>query len=447
MWHTRRGGLAIVLMVALAAGCAGPGATSGPTERAQVSPRSETPGPTATPGISGLAIAAVDRIEADPADAGRAATAVNDVGFDLLRAATHPNDNAVLSPASIVLALAMARPGARGETATEMDEVMRDVASDEHAAWLNALEAALAARSGTFQDAQDKNADVLLRIVNAPFAQSDYDWQPAYLDALASRFGAGVRLVDYINDAEAVRLTINAWVDEQTERRIPELLEQGIVDDLTRIVLVNAVYLKAAWQAPFEKERTKPGAFRLLDGSTVSVPMMHRSYAPVGFASGEGWIAVDIPYVGKQLSMTIVVPDDLLEFQQGLDAATFSIIVDALESGSVLLTMPKFAVESKLELREALAAMGMPSAFDDRRADFSGMTLEERLIIKAVVHQANIDVDEEGTEAAASTAVIGGVVSLPPSVVVDRPFLFALRDRATGTILFLGRVVEPEVGD
>jgi serpin B len=394
---------------------------------------------------SGIAIAAVPRASAAPADAALAGTAINDFGLDLLAAATKPGENAVLSPASIALALAMARAGARGDTAAEMDEVMRGVASDDHASWLNALDAVLAARSGTFKDRFDKDADVLLRIANQSFAQSGFPWEAAYLDALAARFGAGVRLVDYANDYEAARRAINAWVDERTERRIPELLEAGTLDDLTRLVLVNAIYLKAAWFSPFEEEASGPGGFYLLDGSRIDVPTMHHT-AGFRYAVGGDWQAVELPYVGRQLAMLIIVPGNLPAFEAALDGAALDAIVSELEDQRVKLSLPRFGIESKLDLNAVLTAMGMPLAFDPDRADFSGITAIRDLYISGVIHQANIDVDEEGTEAAAATGVVMGLTSMPPEpvpVTVDHPFLFALRDLETGAILFLGRVVEP----
>lgn len=428
--------IAAVVSAALLAAC-----TGGPAS-----------GPTPTPALGGIVgtgdqvIAAVARVRADPGDAILAAEAINDFGLELLRSGTPAGDNAVLSPASIALALAMTRPGARGETARQMDDVMRAVASDDHATWLNALEAALGARNGTFQNISNKDAEVILRIANAPFAQRDYPWRPEYLDALATRFGVGVRLVDYMTDVEGARREINAWVEEQTEERIPELLEPGILNELTRLVLVNAIYLKAPWFKPFNAEATTDAPFHRLDGSTVTVPTM-RGTGGFSYADGDGWWAVELPYAGRDLAMTIIVPDDLGAFEASLDGAVFSGIVGQLELSHLFVWLPKFGIETQLKLKDALSELGMPIAFDPDAADFSGMTTEEQLVIAEVVHQANIDVDEEGTEAAAATAVVIEAVSMPEEVKVDRPFLFAVRDVPTGAILFLGRVVEPEIRD
>jgi serpin B len=390
-------------------------------------------------------MAEVKRLVADPADALLAADAINEFGLELLREAAAQDSNAVLSPASIVLALAMARAGARGDTAAEMDEVLRGAASDEHASWLNALDAALAARSGTFKDRFNKDADVLLRIANQSFAQADFPWEPAYLDALAARFGAGLRLVDYVQNAEGARRDVNAWVADRTEGRIPELLPQGSVDSATRLVLANAIYLKAAWANPFDEDASGLAPFARLNGTRTDVPTMHDT-AGYRYAAGDDWQAVELPYVGGQLAMLVVLPDNLPAFERALDGDRLGAITAVLEDRRVKLSLPRFGIETKVDLAEVLTAMGMPLAFDAGRADFTGITPVDDLCISAVIHQANIDLDEEGTEAAAATGVIAGVTSMPPEPVpmtVDRPFLFALRDVETGAILFLGRVVEP----
>jgi serpin B len=394
-----------------------------------------------------LARADLPRASTAPADAVSAGAALNAFGLDLYRAVADGKTNAVLSPASIALALGMARAGAVGATATEMDAVMHDLASEAHATWLNALEAALSERSGTFKDASGQDLPVALRIANAPFAQQGMPLQQAYLDSLASRYGAGLRLVDYRNETERARSLINTWVADQTEDRIPELLAAGVLTPATRLALVNAIYLKAPWATAFPAEATESGLFSRADGSTVQVPLMATT-AALRYAAGTGWRAVEIPYVGGSLAMTIIVPEDLAGFEETLSPAGLAGITDSLEEAQVSLTLPRFGIETRAELADVLAALGMPSAFDDR-ADFSGITTAERLEISDVVHQANIDVDEKGTEAAAATAVVMRATAAPAEPVtmrVDRPFLFAVRDVPTGAILFLGRVGDPAIG-
>ncbi len=423
------------LVLALVAGCGASGA----------------PGPSSSGTTAGdieLAAVNIAHLTGSDEDAASAGKAINAFGLALYQrlAADDPSANLVVSPTSVALALSMARAGARGQTAAEMDAVLRNLATDEHAAWVAALDSLLNARTGTFPDRSGDPQDVTLRIVNAPFAQRGFALETPYIEALGERFGAGLRLVDYINAAEAARVAINGWVKEQTERRIPELLAEGTVNDLTRLVLVNAIYLKAAWQVPFVEGGTVPAPFTRLDGTTVDVQMMQTS-SELPYASGDGWRAVELPYVGGKLSMLVIVPDDLAAFEASLDGAALAGMVDGLAARTVQLGLPKFGTETHLDLKDILAGLGMPTAFTED-ADFTGITREDRLLISAVIHQANIDVDEKGTEAAAATAVILQAVSAPLDIVtltVDRPFLFALRDMETGAVLFLGRVADPSV--
>jgi serine protease inhibitor len=399
------------------------------------------------PGNVAMARSDASRAAADPAAAGAAGKAIDAFGFDLFRsvAAGDPTADLVISPASIAIALAMARAGAHGETADQMDAVLRALGSDGGAAGINALDQALAARSGSFKGRDNASHDLALRIANAPFAQRDTVFQPAFLDALASRFGAGVRLVDYKSDAEGARRQINGWVNDATEKRIPELLTPGILDALTRLVLVNAIYLKAPWETPFSPEATEAAPFTRLDGSSVDVPTMFLQES-FEYAEGPGWRAVELPYVGGSLAMTIIVPDDMAAYEQQLDTDSFAALTAALGPHEVDLTLPRFEIETKADLAALLGELGMPLAFDPDRADFSGITAQEQLFIAHVVHQANISVDEKGTEAAAATGVVMSTTAMPAEIVrmhIDRPFLFALRDLPTEAILFLGRVLDP----
>ena len=310
---------------------------------------------------------------------------------------------------------------------------------------INSLDRSLADLSGTYTGPDGSQQKLTLRIANAPFAQAGMTWEQAYLDTLASRFGAGLRLVDYKQDSAGACRAINGWVSDQTEARIPHLLAS--LDASTRLVLVNAIYLKAPWLKPFDEGSTTDSPFTRMDRSQVSVPMMSAGLSEAKYASGTGWQAVEIPYANTALAMTIIVPDDLDTFESGLDFIRFGQVAAALAPASVDLSMPRFKIETKTELSSALSGMGMPLAFDPNRADFSGMTTQERLFISQVVHQANISVDEKGTEASAATAVVMAAASAPSNtpvpVHVDRPFIFAIRDTRTGAILFLGRVTDP----
>ncbi|HEX7492051.1 MAG TPA: serpin family protein [Candidatus Limnocylindrales bacterium] len=393
----------------------------------------------------GVASSQATRGAGSSSEAVRAAAAVDAFGFDFYDAVLTSGGNSVVSPVSIALALSMAQAGGKGETATQMDKVLRSALGSGNGNGINSLDQALAGLSGTYKVPGKSDQTLSLRIANAPFAQSGEQWQQAYLDTLASKYGAGIRLGDFGADPAAAVKTINGWVNDQTEKRIPKLLDS--LDAATRLVLVNAIYLKAPWLKPFDKGLTADAPFTRLNGAQVSVPTMRGLLSEAKYASGSGWQAVEIPYVNTSLAMTIVLPDDLATFEKGLDAARFGGITAALQNAHVDLTLPHFKIETKSDLASVLAGMGMPLAFDPDKADFSGMTTQERLFITKVIHQANISVDEDGTEASAATAVAMAAGASPPTqqvtVKVDKPFLFAVRDTGTGAILFLGRVTDP----
>ena len=401
-------------------------------------------------GCSGQAAAIAEatsqatRVPGSPPAATQGAAAVDAFGFDFYKSGLTSGGNAVVSPASIVLALSMAQEGARGQTAAQMDATLHSAAGSGGGNGINSLDLALTGLSGAFKDSDGKDQQLTLRIANAPFAQNGLQLQQPFLEALSSRYGAGLRLVDFKSDPDSACKLIDGWVSDQTEARIPKLLDS--LDAATRLVLVNAIYLKAPWQTPFDSSNTKNSPFTRPNGSQVSVPTMSLNLSAGRYASGSGWQAVELPYAGRSLAMTIVVPDDLAAFGASLDASRFSQITTALQQAAVDLTLPRFKIETKSDLSSALARMGMPLAFDPDRADFSGITTQEQLYISKVIHQANISVDEKGTEASAATAVQMETTAMPSRQVtlhVDRPFLFAVRDTRTGAILFLGRVVDP----
>ncbi|MFN2229513.1 MAG: serpin family protein [Anaerolineae bacterium] len=365
--------------------------------------------------------------------------------LELYQVLRKDHENLFYSPYSISVALALAYAGARGETEQQMADAMHYTLSQErlHAAF-NALDQALASRG---EGAMGKDGQAFqLHVANAIWGQQDYSFLDAYLDVLALNYGAGLRLVDFVKAPEEARVTINDWVSEQTEGRIEDLIPAGAIDALTRLVLTNAIYFNAAWAKPFDEKQTEDGSFRLLDGSQVTVPMM-KQVESLGYAMGKGYQAVELPYDGNELSMVILVPDEgqFGAFEDALDADRLEGIVQDLRYVQVALSMPQFKIESSMSLADALAAMGMPAAFSDD-ADFSGMTGNHDLAISDVVHKAFVSVDESGTEAAAATAVIMKLTAMPAeplTVTIDRPFIFAIRDIQTGSLLFVGRVVDP----
>ena len=362
--------------------------------------------------------------------------------------ADEPGD-LVFSPASIHIAMAMALAGAEGDTEAQIAAALGVDGIDParlHDA-LNALDALLEARNRVEppQDGEDRKVE--LSIVNSLWGQSGFAFEQAFLDLLAANYGAGLRVVDFKTAAEEARGAINDWVAEQTNDRITELLPEGAVDELTRLVLTNAVYLDATWGTPFDPEATSDEAFVLLDGFEVAAPTMHGKVA-ARYARGDGWQAVDLPYTGNELSMLVVVPDvgRFEEIEDRLASGLIDEVRAALAETEVQLSLPKFEIRTQADLNAALGALGISDAFDPGRADFTGISTEERLYISGVLHEAFIAVDEAGTEAAAATAVIIGTTSAPIEVVeldVNRPFLFALQDRESGAVLFLGRVLDP----
>jgi len=401
-------------------------------------------GKSTTPGKVGSAKGQAARVTSG-ADPTAAAAAINAFAGDLYDrlVATDPTANLVFSPASIALALAMTSAGAKGTTLQEMDAVLHitDPAAIHRS--MNGLSAALeglnrsedlTAQGGTGKD------EVQLSIANSLWGQADLKWEQAFLDLLSSEYGAGMELVDYQADAEGARTAINAWVKEQTKGRIPTLLSPGVITADSRLTLVNAIYLKANWADKFEKSLTTKETFHAPKGD-VQVDMMHTE-RHLGYAKGDGWQAVDVPYVFGTLSLTMAIGDTTdAKLPTGDEAFA------ALDTHLVALGMPKFDIETSTDLAEVLSALGMPTAFTDK-ADFSGMTTAEQLLIAAVIHRANITVDEEGTEAAAATAVgMAGTAAPAPedtvTLTIDRPFTFWLHDTANQTIVFAGRINDP----
>jgi serine protease inhibitor len=365
--------------------------------------------------------------------------------LDLYQALKGQPGNLFFSPYSISQALAMTYAGARGETEQQMAKVLRfNLPQAGLHLSFKSLGQELAQRG---EGAQGQDAKGFrLNVVNALWGQQGYQFLPAFLDLLSQNYGAGMQFVDYVNAAEQARTTINDWVSQQTEGKIKDLIPAGVLDSLTRLVLTNAIYFNAAWATPFDKGATQEGAFTLLDGSQVQVPMMKQTES-LGYAEGEGYQAVELPYDGRELSMIVLLPakSQFKAFEGSLDAAQVEAILRELAPGQIALTMPRFKFDSEFSLKDRLSQMGMPLAFTSD-ADFSGMTGNRELSISAVLHKAFVSVDEAGTEAAAATAVVVGLTSAPASpveVTIDRPFLFLIRDVKTGAVLFLGRVVDP----
>lgn len=368
----------------------------------------------------------------------------NIFALDMYQSLASQDGNLIYSPFSISLALAMTYAGARGETESQMADVLHFNGQNIHPSF-NALDLALIQRGESTDQDQEP---MQLNIANAVWAEQTYPFVQEFLDTVAVNYGAGIRLADFISQYESVRKEINGWVEEQTKDKIKNLLAEGTLNPRTRMVLVNAIYFKADWLTTFDPNSTYDAPFYLLDGSETQVKMMAEGLYGIPFISGGGYQAIELPYAGGTAAMTIIVPDEgnFTAFESTLDATKLNEILNAMQPASVQLGLPKFQFESQFSLPNQLSALGMVDAFDPNLADFSGMTGNRDLFISDVIHKAFVAVDEKGTEAAAATAVIMELAMAPMFenvLTIDRPFIFIIRDTISGQILFMGRVVNP----
>lgn len=346
-------------------------------------------------------------------------------------------DNLFYSPYSISLALAMTYAGARGETADQMAETLHFTLppAELHERFYELNQGLNSSAAGD---------DFTLQIANSLWAQTGYPFRNEFLSLLADFYESELREVDFADpDArEQARQTINDWVSDETQGKIEELFAEGVLNAMTRLVLANAIYFKAEWEQPFQPV-PEPREFTLLDGEAVMAPMMTRR-AVTGYNAGADYEALQLAYKGERVEMVILLPapGEFAGFEAALDAARIEEILQDLAQADIRLTMPKFEYESSFALAETLAAMGMPNAFMEGLADFSAMT-DGDLFLSHVEHKAYVAVDELGTEAAAATGVVAEATSVPQLVTIDRPFLFLIRDRESGVVLFAGRVLDP----
>jgi serpin B len=344
------------------------------------------------------------------------------------------------SPYSISNALAMTYAGARGNTAAEMKKTLGFRLPDDR---LHPAFGTLIARL----HGDVKNRSFQLTVANRLWGQKDYGFLRGFSKIGSDHYGAGLEEVDYIKATEEARKRINDWVEQQTQQKIKDLIAEGILDDMTRLVLTNAIYFKAPWASPFEARNTKPGDFQLAGGKTVQVPMMRQKWR-TDYADLGDFTMVKLPYENGQQSMIVLLPkkvEGLPELEKRLSAENLAQWTEKLRDHEVDVKFPKFKVAAEFSLKDVLKNMGMRDAFVFGKADFSGMATREMLYITAVLHKAFVDVNEAGTEAAAATAVVIGTRSLPKEATfhADHTFLFLIRDEASGTILFMGRVADP----
>ncbi|MFH1748262.1 MAG: serpin family protein [Planctomycetota bacterium] len=346
--------------------------------------------------------------------------------------------NLFLSPHSVSTALAMTYAGARGATGTEMAHVLHFLLK------LDQLHPAFAELESSLRlDGQDPH--VALHTANGLWGQQGYGFLQEFRDLCAAHYGAGFREVDFAQAPDSVRRRINTWVARQTHEKIQELLRPGDITADTALVLTNAIYFKGAWASQFDSARTAEGAFKLDAERQVTVPMM-KQLGKFPFATYEQVNVLELPYAGDRLSMVLILPKEvngLRAVEQTLTGANLERWLAGLNEQPVRVSMPRFELDYRADLTQTLQALGMAEAFAPGRADFSGMTGRSGLFISMVIHQAQLVVHEQGTQASAATAVVKKGISLLSEFVVDHPFIFLIRDRQTGSILFLGRVLNP----
>jgi serpin B len=354
------------------------------------------------------------------------------------------SSNIVFSPYSITQAFALLAPGANGNTLSGIEQALSfPLPQDRLNAAFNKLDLLLMSEGTGAMTAAGEQLPIL-RNANAIWGQVGLSILPSYLDTLAVNYGAGMYLVDFINATEDARGTINSWVESQSNNRIQNLIPEGGVTDLTRIVLTNAIWFKASWSSQFSEASTTNQSFFNQSGSTSSVPFMYQMFT-VSYAQADSCQAVDIPYAGNNFSMLVIMPDPgtFDAFLSSLTTTVLGDITNHLAAQEVGLSLPKFTFTEVADLGSILQSLGMTDAFNPNTADFSGIDGNRDLFIKDVFHQAFISVDEFGTEAAAATAiVVGPGVALPQlTFTIDHPYIFIIREIQTGSILFLGKVV------
>jgi len=427
---------AFALIAVIFAGCTGPG-EPGPSIEATLTPTVTvaTPLIPTPPELPGSETSVVD---------GNNRFAL-DLYALLADDPTHRDDNLFFSPFSISSALAITYEGARGTTVEEIRSVFHFPENQ------TVMRSGFA---GIISGINSKANAYMLRTANALWAEQTYPFLAGYISAAEQHYGVKTTNLDFINKPEDSRVAINTWVEDQTEDRIKDLLQPGTIDPFTRLVITNAIYFKGTWVKQFDENKTTDADFRTGTGKTVEVRMMERTDEDAVFLYAETDMlqALSMPYEsgdGKDLSMLVLLPknDDISLVEESLNTSILSSLHDSFMTRRVIVYFPKFVMETKYSLPGMLSAMGMPTAFT-RAADFSGMDGTKDLYIDDVIHQAFVEVNEEGTEAAAATAVVMRLSAMPleetvPLFRADHPFIFFIQERETGNILFMGRVSDP----
>ena len=362
--------------------------------------------------------------------------AYNGFAFDLYRRYSSGSGNILFSPYSISTALSMTYEGARGQTAEEMEAVFGFLTNPSNR---------LPSVAKIYNTLNEEDREYALHTVNALWIQQDYNILKEYVDNIANYYGGDANILDFASEPEESRLIINEWVEDRTNDRIKDLFPAGSIDSLVRLVLTNAIYFKGDWLYEFDPEATSVEDFYVSPSTAVEVDMMslHRTF---NYANTDNLQLLELPYTGDDVSMLILLPKEghMDEVETKFSDQMLSELVDMMEETDVDVYLPRFTFDTKYFMTEDLAEMGMPTAFTSE-ADFSGMTGTKELYIDMVIHQAFIEVNEKGTEAAAATGVAMRLSAALPGEVfrADHPFIFLIRDLDTGVIMFMGRVSDP----
>ena len=387
----------------------------------------------------------------------------NKFALELYQKLRAEEGNLFFSPYSISTALAMTYAGARGQTERQMAEVLHfptatgNVEGDPNKASTERVDSPWSQErfhsmfGAIIKDlnARGEKGGYELTVANALWGQKGYGFLKEFLELVKTNYGGGLNEVDFVDETETARQAINDWVEKETNGKIENLIGKGVLDSMTRLVLTNAIYFKGDWARQFKKDETKDAPFTLSNGQTINVPMMNQT-AEFKYMETDSFQALELPYVNDELSMIIFLPkkvDGIGGFEEMLTAEKLSGWLADLGKREVIVSIPKFKQTSQFGLADVFGSMGMGDAFSPAKADFSGMTGGRELFISAVVHKAYVDVNEEGTEAAAATGVAMKLTSVAPKATVfraDHPFLFLIRDNSSGSILFIGRMMKPK---
>jgi serpin B len=344
-------------------------------------------------------------------------------------------DNVFFSPYSISVAFAMLYEGANGQTAEEIKDVFQYPEDD------------LTRRSSfasIYNEINKRDKEYKLSTANALWAQKDYQFLQSYLDTIKNRYGGNTTNLDFVRETEKSRQTINNWVEERTNDKIKDIIPPGVLNDMTRLVLTNAIYFKGDWVIKFDKKRTSKQDFKITEDNVVQVDMMAMTgeKARFNYTETEDLQILELPYKGKEISMLVLLPKENLD-NVSLDAEKLAEYRNNLQERDINVYLPKFTFETKTDLNKILIDMGMPTAFS-LDADLSGMDGTQNLFVTKAIHQAFVEVNEEGTEAAAATAIVVGFKGIMTNEFrADHPFMFIIQQRDTGNILFMGKVVDP----